>query len=111
VNRQEVAEALEEIGLLLDLRGENPFKTRAYHNGARVLKSLDRDLAELVRTGEIRSVAGIGSTLAEKITTLVRTGALPYVADLRSQISAGLLEHLRARRARAGGRPNPRDRA
>jgi DNA polymerase (family X) len=95
VHRQQAAEALEEIGLLLELLGENPFKTRAYANGARILRSLDRDLAELVRTGELLRIKGIGAALAEKITTLATTGRLPYLEKLRAGVPAGLLDWLR----------------
>jgi len=95
LTRQAVADALEEIGLLLELRGENPFKTRAYGNGARILRSLDRDLAALVRSGELGTIPGIGAALSEKITTLVNTGELPYLEKLRAEVPPGLLDCLK----------------
>jgi len=48
MNKKEVAQVLEEIGTILDLKGENPFKVRAYYNGARIVESLDQNLEELV---------------------------------------------------------------
>jgi len=95
VDRQRVAEALEEIGLLLELQGENPFKTRAYQNAARIVRGLDEDLASLVRTHSLRQVKGIGDALAEKIGILIRTGSLPYLDELRARTPPGLLEWLR----------------
>lgn len=95
IDRAEVADALEEIGLLLELLGENPFKTRAYGNAARIVRALDRDLAELIARGELRGIKGIGPALVEKITTLVTTGSLPYLDGLRSQIPETMLEWLK----------------
>lgn len=95
MNRRQVAEALEEIGLLLELLGENPFKTRAYHNGARIIRGLDEDLATLVREKRLIDLKGIGKALVEKISTLVQDDALPYLDDLRQQVPGGLLEWLK----------------
>lgn len=95
MNRNEVAAALEEIGVLLELKGENPFKTRAYGNAARRIKGMDRDLDDLVRSGRLEEVKGIGKALAEKITALVTDGRLPYLEELRGQVEPGLLEWLK----------------
>jgi DNA polymerase (family 10) len=93
-DRAAVADSLEEIGLLLELLGENPFKTRAYANAARVLRGLDTDLGELVRTRRLGDLKGFGPALVEKISTLVRTGELSYLTGLRKQVPPGLLEWL-----------------
>jgi DNA polymerase (family 10) len=103
---REVAATLEEIGLLLELLGENPFKTRAYHNGARIIRGLEEDLAGLVQRKELTGIKGIGSALAEKITTLVREERLHYLEELRAKVPPGLLEWIRipglgAKKARA----------
>lgn len=90
-----VADVLEEIGLLLELLGENPFKTRAYANAARVLRGLDRDLDELVRTKQLGEIKGFGPALVEKIGALVTTGRLPYLEELRKQVPAGMLDWLK----------------
>ncbi len=94
-DRQVVADALDEIALLLELRGENPFKTRAYGNAARILRALDDDLDSLVRTRGLRGIKGIGDAIAEKVTTLVETGRLPFLDKLREETPAGLLEWIR----------------
>lgn len=94
MDRARVADALEEIGLLLELLGENPFKTRAYANGARILRGLDRDLAELIRTKELGTIKGFGAALVEKVTTLHETGSLPYLENLRREVPPGLLAWL-----------------
>jgi len=93
-DRAAVADSLEEIGLLLELLGENPFKTRAYANAARVLRGLDTDLGELVRTRRLGDLKGFGPALVEIFSTLVRTGELSYLTGLRKQVPPGLLEWL-----------------
>jgi DNA polymerase (family 10) len=106
MQRERVAEVLEEIGLLLQLCGENPFKTRAYDNAARLIRGLDRDLGQLVARHELTKIRGIGDTLAQKIATLVTTGRLPYLDALRASVPPGLLDWLKipglgAKKARA----------
>ena len=95
IDRAEIADKLEEIGLLLELLGENPFKTRAYGNAARIVRALDRDVSELIERGELGGIKGIGPALVEKITTLVTTGSLPYLEGLRSQLPTEMLEWLK----------------
>jgi DNA polymerase (family 10) len=95
MDKKQVIEILEEIGTLLELKGENPFKTRAYSNAARALQGVTEDLAELVANNRLREIRGIGEALAEKITTLVSTGRLPYYEELRAAFPPGLLDLLR----------------
>jgi len=95
MNKKEVAKILEEIGTILDLKGENPFKVRAYYNGARIVETLDKDLADLVKTREIAGIKGIGKALVEKISTLVNEGSLPFYDELKSSIPEGLLQMLK----------------
>ncbi|MDX2111065.1 MAG: DNA polymerase/3'-5' exonuclease PolX [Verrucomicrobiota bacterium] len=92
MTKAEIAAVLDEIALLLELKGENPFKIRAYVNGARALESFEGDLASAIESGDIRKISGIGDALAEKITTLHRTGALPFYEKLRAEIPPGLLQ-------------------
>jgi tetratricopeptide (TPR) repeat protein len=94
-DRSVIADALDEIGLLLELAGENPFKVRAYASGARILRSLDTDLSELIQTKRLGQIKGIGPALAEKIGTLATTGSLPYLDNLRTRIPSGLLDWLK----------------
>ncbi len=92
MDRAEVADALEEIGVLLELLGENPFKTRAYDNAARIVRGLDSALEDLIARKALGAQKGIGPALVDKITTLVTTGRLPYLEELRKQVPAGMLE-------------------
>ena len=95
MDKQEIVHILEEIGTLLELQGESPFKSRAYSTGARIIAGLDTpQLQELARSGKLRSLKGIGIALAEKISQLVTTGHLPYYETLKQQVPTGLLEML-----------------
>lgn len=95
MTKDEVAGALEEIGVLLQLKGENDFRVRAYMNGARIISQVEGDLKALVASGRLSEIRGIGDTLQEKITALVTTGHLKFLDDLRSTVPSGLLEMLR----------------
>ena len=94
MTKDQVAASLREIGTILELNGENPFKCRAYLNAARTLETSPTDLTELVRTDRLGELPGIGDALREKITTLVNTGKLPYLEELRTTIPSGLLSLL-----------------
>jgi DNA polymerase (family 10) len=95
MTKDDVADALDEIGTLLELKGENAFRANAYHNAARTIQQVPGDLKELVEQGKLGDVRGIGEALVEKITTLVTTGKLPYLEDLRASIPDGLVKMLR----------------
>ena len=91
-----VARILEEIGTLLELKGENPFKSRAYFNAARTVEMLgEEELERLVREEKLREVRGIGSALGDKLKELVLTGRLPYYEELKASVPDGLLEILK----------------
>ncbi len=94
MDKDKVAEILVEIGVLLELKGENPFKTRAYGNGARALEALEEPLEKLVAEKRLGEIKGIGAALEQKITELVETGKLKYYEDLKASIPPGLVEML-----------------
>ena len=94
MDKSHIAAILEEIGTLLELTGENPFKIRAYHNGARALTTLEDDLGARIAAGTLGEITGFGEALVEKITTLYQTGTLPYYEKLKASVAPGLLEML-----------------
>jgi len=94
MDKDKVAEILTEIGTLLELKGENPFKTRAYANGARTIEGLTEPLATLVAEKRLGEIKGIGEALEQKITELVETGKLKYYDELKASIAPGLIEML-----------------
>ena len=92
MDKKQVSAILEEIGTLLELKGENFFKSRAYERGGRTILSLSEDINDLVASGEIRKIEGIGSALVDKITELITTGKLEYYEKLKRSIPPGLVE-------------------
>jgi DNA polymerase (family 10) len=92
MDKQQVAEILQDISVLLELKGENPFKARAYANAARALLALEEPLEKVVAEQRLGSIKGIGEALQEKITLLVTTGQLPYYEELKASIPPGLRE-------------------
>src|SRR6185369_12668236 len=94
MDKDKVAEILVEIGTLLELKGENPFKTRAYANAARTLEGLGEPLAKLVAEKRLGEIKGIGEALELKITELVETGELKYYVELKASIAPSLVEML-----------------
>jgi DNA polymerase (family 10) len=94
MDKERVAEILVEIGTLLELKGENPFKTRAYQNGARIIEGLTEPLPKLVAEARLGELKGIGDALQQKITELVTTGKLKYYDELKASVPAGLVAML-----------------
>lgn len=94
VDKNDIADVLNEIAVLLELQGENPFKTRAYQTGARALETLAEPLETLITEKRLRSVKGIGEAIAEKVEVLHTTGKLPLHERLKSEVAPGLLEML-----------------
>jgi len=91
MDKDQVAEILNSIGTLLELKGENPFKTRAYFNGARAIEATSEPLAKLVAENRLGDIKGIGEALQKKISELVTTGKLAYYEDLKASVPAGLI--------------------
>jgi DNA polymerase (family 10) len=107
-----IANALREIGQLLDLRAElggtpaDRFKARAYVGGARAVEQLREDIGELVRAGRLTETKGIGDALARHIAELYETGTSPLLEKMRAELPPGALElaevpHLGLRKMRA----------
>jgi len=77
------------------LKGENPFKVKAYSNAARAIQILETDLRMLIRENRLREIKGIGETIAQHITELVSTGSLGFYEELKTSVPSGHLEMLR----------------
>lgn len=93
---QIAAHQLSEIALLLEVRGENPFKSRAFAQAARTIGELEEDdIAPMVRSKEISKLPGIGSTTFAVLADLVETGASAYLESLQETTPRGLVEMLR----------------
>jgi len=94
MDKDKVAEVLVNIGTLLELKGENPFKTRAYENAARSIEALSEPLERVVAEERLAEVKGIGEGIQKKITELVTTGRLQYYEELKAATPPGLVAML-----------------
>jgi DNA polymerase (family X) len=95
MTKAEIAAVLNDIATLLELKGENPFKVRAYVSGARVIESLSEEEIETrVAAGTLDEVKGIGEALAQKIGELRSTGRLGFCETLKTSLPPGLVELL-----------------
>lgn len=84
--RNEITLILKEIAELLELKGENHFKTRAYSNAASLISDGNIDIERHVREGTLREINGIGPALQEKLTQYIETGKMDYYEKLKAEI-------------------------
>src|ERR1035438_8389511 len=94
MNKDQVAEVLVGIATLLELKGENPFKSRAYENAARAIEGLSEPLDKMVAEERLGDIKGIGEGIQKKITELVTTGKLAYYEELKAATPPGLVAML-----------------
>ena len=87
-----IAAALQEIGALLDLKGGQYFKARAYRAGARAVAELSEDIGKLIKQNRLTFVKGIGFALAKQIEQLYSTGESSMLNELRGQLPSGIIE-------------------
>ncbi len=92
MTRENLAEVLDEIALLLELKDENPFKIRAYRQGAETVRNFDGEIVELAEKNELNGIKGIGEALRDKLHELASTGRLEFHEKLRAEFPPGLFE-------------------
>ena len=91
----DIARVFDEIADLLEMKGENQFKTRAYRQAALTIKKLPSDVEQMVRDGEkLEEIPGVGEAIAKKIQDLVNTGHIKLHDDLRAEFPQGILDIL-----------------
>jgi DNA polymerase (family 10) len=87
-----IAKALEEIGTLLELKDENPFKIRAYANAARSIEAWGGNVSDLQDEEALGKIPGIGKAIAAKVKELAATGSLQYLDELRAEFPPAILQ-------------------
>jgi DNA polymerase (family 10) len=91
-NKDDIADTLESIGLLLELKGENAFKTRAYANAARAVETFPGNVETMAKENRLGEIPGIGTAIAAKIFELVTTGRLEFYEKLRAEFPETLFD-------------------
>ncbi|HYA00315.1 MAG TPA: helix-hairpin-helix domain-containing protein [Candidatus Binatia bacterium] len=92
ISNRDVVRTLERIAGLLEIRGDNPFKVRAYRQAAVQVENLETPLPEIAaQEGGLRAIEGFGAAIAEKVQELLRTGRLGFLEDLEGEVPPTLL--------------------
>src|SRR6266513_1672683 len=92
MNKEEIAGILERIATLLELKGENPFKIRAYTNAARAIETFGANVSNFEDAEAVAKIPSIGKSIALKIKELAETGSLKYLQELSAEFPTGILE-------------------
>ncbi len=95
MDTDEVVRLLNNIADLMDIKGEQFFKTRAYRMAAETLRESEESIEDLVKENRLEELPGIGKAIAKKISTFVTTGSSPYFEKLTEEIPLSLLDLLK----------------
>jgi len=90
MKNSEIAKVFQDIADLLELKGENQFKIRAYQKSARAIEHLSAEAEQLATEERLREIPGVGEAIAKKITELVTTGRLEYYEKLKAEFPEGI---------------------
>ena len=91
MQKKSISAILEDIAMLLEIKGENPFKTRVYYNAAKTLSGIT-NLDELIKEKRLKEIKGIGEALSKKIEEFGETGKMEYYEELTKDVPRSLLE-------------------
>ena len=86
-----LANLFDRIAILLEIKGENPFKVNAYRRAAENLRRETRDIVELYKEGKLTEIPGVGKAIAQKITEILENGKLEFYDKLTAEIPERLL--------------------
>jgi DNA polymerase (family 10) len=86
-----LANLFDRIAILLEIKGENPFKVNAYRRAAENLRRETRDIVELYKEGKLTEIPGVGKAIAQKITEILENGKLEFYYKLTAEIPERLL--------------------
>ena len=92
MTREDAATIFERIATLLELKGENPFKTRAYRSGAEIVESFSGDIMKLAAENQLAGIKGLGEALRDKLHEMATTGRLEFYEKLKAEFPDTLFE-------------------
>ena len=92
MNAEQMAGVLRDIARLLELKGENVFKVRAYNTGAEIVETFSGDIVSLAKENQLDGIKGLGEALRDKLHEMATTGKLEFYDKLRAEFPAGIME-------------------
>jgi DNA polymerase (family 10) len=95
MDKREIVHLLEQIAAFLELKGDNVFRIRAYHNAARAIAHFSGDIDKALESGELAQVSGVGAGTLEIVREALQTGRVQTLESLREEIPPGLVEMLK----------------
>lgn len=94
MDKKAVAKALERIASLMELKGENPFRVRAFTTAERAVSGLPGTIDEALADGSLAGTKGVGPTTLQIVQELVQTGRSTVLEEIQEQVPPGLIEML-----------------
>ena len=91
MKNKDLADLFEKMADILEFKGENPFKIRAYRKASRILGDLTQDIGEITESGKLKDVPGIGEGMAQKIVEYLKTGKIAKYEEIRKGVSDELI--------------------
>jgi DNA polymerase (family 10) len=91
VDNDQIADRLDTFAMLLELNDANPYTTRAYRRAADGIRATPAPIAELVRTGRVRALRGVGAGIESRLRELLETGEIAELAELERELSPDLV--------------------
>ncbi len=95
MDKKAVAAMLEEIGVLLEMKGESAFRSLAYIKAARALRAQPGEIEEIIRDTDLKGIRGIGESIRSKILEIYETGRCGYYEEVRKSMPPGIVQLLR----------------
>ena len=90
MKKTDIVTILDNIAMLLELKGESIFKSRAYQKAARSIEFISEDVDKLVAEDRLKEIPGVGDAIAKKLNELVSTGHLEYYEKLKAEFPPGI---------------------
>ena len=94
MDNEQLAQVFERIAALLQIKGEQGYRVRAYQRAAESIRSAGQPVEDLWRAGKLQQIPGVGEAIAAKIDELLRTGQLEYYRRLTEEVPESLLDLL-----------------
>ncbi|MBS3758665.1 MAG: DNA polymerase/3'-5' exonuclease PolX [Desulfobacterales bacterium] len=95
VQNKEISDIFSQVADLMEIKGENPFRVRAYREAARLVEGMSEQMHKRVQEEQdLTQFRGIGKDLAKKIKEIIDNGNLQYLEELKAELPASLLDLL-----------------